>query len=135
MRAQLFVFVFLSFAVTIGAHHSLAESPMRAGIGDALGDFAKPIIDFAKSTMVKYEMSSLAKTIQAKAYGKNIIPTPENFRQYVRDSMQSSRDPSLDLWDMPYKFERKGKLGVIVSYGPDKKKGTSDDIRHEVDLP
>lgn len=96
---------------------------------------SNPLIDYAKSTLTKYEISTMARFVSYNAIGKNRVPTPQNFAKYLRETMQSSRDPSLDYWDKPYLFERRGKKCTIMSLGPDKKRGTSDDIRQEFVLP
>lgn len=94
-----------------------------------------PLIDYAKAVMVQYEMSTMSRFITYNAIGKNIVPTSRNFTEYLRESMQSSRDPALDMWDEPYIFERDGRDCAVVSKGPDKKRGTEDDIRVEFQLP
>jgi hypothetical protein len=121
--------------ITLLSQNRGSGLPIQAGLMDSVEEMFAPFFDGLKTTMVKYEMSSMARTISAKAFGKNIIPTPGNFRQYLRDSMTSSKDASLDMWGTPYSFDRKGKAGYIISAGPDKKKGTADDLRQEVSLP
>ena len=94
-----------------------------------------PIIDYAKVVMTNYEVSTMARFMVYNAIGKGRSPTPANFSKYLREMMQASRDPAMDYWEKPYLFERKGKHCVIISTGPDKKRGTADDIRYEFDLP
>lgn len=96
---------------------------------------SNPLIDYAKTTMTSYEISTMARFIVYNSVGKNKVPTPRGFSDYLRESMQSSRDPSLDYWDKPYLFERRGKRCAILSMGPDMKKGTADDIRYDFELP
>lgn len=128
-----------SFGFMLG--HTSAPLPAeiqyeaRAGLIEYVEDQMKPVINYFKIILTKHEMSTMARSITVKAIGKGIVPTPANFRQYIRDSMQSSRDPSLDQWNTPYAFERKGKQGLIVCLGPDKKRGTPDDIVYQVTLP
>jgi hypothetical protein len=94
-----------------------------------------PLIDYAKVAMTQYEISTISRFIVYNAVGKNKVPTPQNFRQYLRETMQSSRDPSLDYWDQPYILLRKGKTFTVISSGPDKKRGTADDIKQEISVP
>jgi len=139
------IFVFLMDAKSFGILNFLSSSkqmnigPVRADLSEVIGNelskLLSPFSNYIKTILVTYELSTMARTIEVKAIGKNIFPTPENFPQYLRDTMQSSRDPSLDLWGTPYVFERRGKVGIITSCGPDKQRGTSDDIRQELQLP
>jgi hypothetical protein len=96
---------------------------------------SNPLIDYAKVALTQYEISTISRFVVYNAIGKNKVPTPQNFRQYLRETMQSSRDPSLDYWDQPYIMQRKGKTVIILSSGPDKKRGTADDIKQEFSLP
>lgn len=96
---------------------------------------SNPLIDYAKSTMTQYEISTMARFMIYNAIGKNRVPTPQNFSKYLQETMQSSRNPSLDFWDKPYLLERRGRKFAIISTGPDKKRGTTDDIRYDFELP
>ena len=136
-RYQSIQLAILLFALTVSSvsRSNTDSTVMKAGLIEMAESYAAPLINFAKTILVKYELSAMARTITVKAIGKNIVPTPATFRQYLRETMQSSRDPSLDMWDTPYVFQRKGKIGIITSCGPDKKCGTADDLLTKVDLP
>lgn len=111
------------------------SEPLLAGITKMAEESAAPLLNFFKVHLTRYELSGLVQAISAKAMTSRSIPSAQNFQQYVRDTMQSSRDPSLDYWKTPYAFQRNGKIGAVFSAGPDRRYGTADDIRQEFELP
>ena len=133
----------LALAGSAGAHaaDTPADSPAAPILQSLIKmaeQYAIPMIDFFKVQLTRHELSGLAQVVSAKAMTQRAsIPTPQTFPQYVRDNMQASpsRDPSLDHWKTPYAFQRNGQIGVIFSAGPDRRYGTPDDIRHEIQLP
>jgi|GEM_PF-5384595 len=67
-------------------------------------------------------------------------PTEEEYSELVAENFNRDRNDSLlssvlvDVWGEPYNYFRQGSGFVIVSMGPDKKPGTTDDmilLRHK----
>lgn len=61
-------------------------------------------------------------------------PTEEEFAELVAENYRKNRDDALDseglvdMWGQPYNYFRQGSGFLIISMGPDKKAGTTDDI-------
>lgn len=69
-------------------------------------------------------------------------PKPEKFAVYLRKNMRTVnsvvRDTSKDLWGQDYKlvYDRNRRQLIVMSAGPDRTLGNSDDIRgqHPIDI-
>ena len=49
--------------------------------------------------------------------------------QLVQDKEIDSASKTTDPWDQPYKIVCDGDDTIVISFGPDKKEGSQDDIR------
>ena len=86
------------------------------------------ITDTVKVVMVRYELSQLAQGYDRDAILEMPVPKPgepEAFSEWVRKSMSArgGRDPALDLWEVPYRFDWSSGSKVMRSQGPDLQPG------------
>jgi len=111
--------------------------PLIVTAGGTITAFSEsnPIVNYAKSTMVSYEITTMSRFVIYKAIGKGIVPNEYNFSEYLRNTMESSRDASLDLWESPYVLKTNGQNFTIISAGPDKILKTDDDISNTFLMP
>ncbi len=90
-----------------------------------------PLVDMPKITGTREAVSQLVETLRKdeRAHG---LPSPEDFPDYVRKSLQTKggdgADPSRDLWGTPYRLESDAKNYTVRSAGPDREYDTDDDI-------
>lgn len=67
-----------------------------------------------------------------RAMHGNECPTVERLRQ--EKELSATSDPN-DPWGEPYKIQCDDDSTTAISFGPDKKEGTQDDIRFPNDQP
>jgi hypothetical protein len=55
------------------------------------------------------------------------LPEPQTFQRWIRSRL--GEEATLDPWGSPYYMERERSMITIGSPGPDRRRGTDDDIR------
>ena len=109
-------FVSLLFTILAG----LVMVPLFVG---GVHGYQKAQIDIATSSTRTIESA-------AELYRISNPTTCPTVTQLKADGDLSSSSSTTDPWGMPYEIECTGSTITVTSYGPDKTKGTSDDVRY-----
>ncbi len=80
-------------------------------------------------------LSSLGRRVTEEMLASNRVP--RNWPEFISANFQLDGRPmkDRDFWDTPLQFQVTPKEIRLISAGPDKKHGTSDDIRRDVSRP
>jgi hypothetical protein len=85
-----------------------------------------------QSTVVLFEMNGIARSLYIDAVTDADLPDRRDLRDYLRLNQvrrgADARDPGRDPWGNPYEIYRGDQWFELVSAGPDKVPGTSDDL-------
>lgn len=77
------------------------------------------------------EMRVIARELRQRGLGFHPLPQPREFARYLERARYIPRG-SLDPWDSPYLLTVTRDSIIVGSLGPDKQRGTEDDLRHAV---
>ncbi len=102
---------------------------MIGGVGAAVGGgnaIIDPILNTVRSFVATYELNIIRDRMISENEGFGQFPEPgddEALKEFIYETMKHSergRDPSLDPWDEPYRFDEggSGDWYVLSSTGP-----------------
>jgi general secretion pathway protein G len=100
-------------------------------LGLIAGGVAVAVLPRLKEAQIKttrtseMELRRAAETWRG-AHASDQCPTPEMLRQ---EKAIDTASKITDAWDDPFKIQCEDDETIVVSWGPDKKEGTQDDIR------
>lgn len=89
---------------------------------------------------VQIEMSNICKVIHLYSIdGSQPSTDPNEFAEFVKKNIKAqtkdiNRDFSKDMWGSQYRLQLVGNIATVLSAGPDKQFGTSDDLRSSTEL-
>ena len=118
-----------------------------AATGKAAPELTTHVVGTVKALLVKAEMAQIASSMERDAVAGLGLPKAGNLpslQNWLRSNMTAhgGRDPTLDLWDQPYRFEKMNDIMILASQGPDKApgdcagpNGADDDLCEAVKLP
>jgi hypothetical protein len=75
------------------------------------------------------EMREIARELRRRGLSFHPLPQPREFSRFLDEHLYIRRG-SLDPWETPYYLTITGDSIVIGSAGPDRERGTEDDLRH-----
>lgn len=110
---------------------------MLAGAAKEGMEKMQPVVDYTTQVAVQAEMNTLSRMILLDHTVDGETPSPEQFPDWVRKSMQTKgdRDPAKDMWGQDYRIEyENGGIVIIRSAGKDKQYKTDDDLKAQVRL-
>lgn len=79
--------------------------------------------------MALQEMRGIARELRRRGLAFHPLPQPREFSRFLEQQRYIQRG-SLDPWETPYFLTITGDSIVIGSAGPDRERGTADDLRH-----
>ncbi len=104
-----------------------------AGVGatqkDKIEVAGDQIVDMVKVVATKHELTTIRTAIMNENAAGNLDEVRNDFPAFVkRISHSDNKDVSLDFWDQPYRYREDKNTIYLSSYGPDKERGSDDDI-------
>ena len=103
--------------------------------GGAIKDRVASAMGVADKVVTRQRMTAIldAATLAGAAGDSVDLSSQATFRNFVRHAVRvknnSKADASLDQWGTPLKAELRGPMLALTSAGPDKKFGTTDDLK------
>jgi hypothetical protein len=125
----MFKFFFIALVIVLAVTTIPAiRNRVMPPVSRALGPTGEKIATPAKRWKAENGAKTLLRELQAEATAGRPMPAPKEFAQWA---VRELRDPEAgtDPWGSPY-FLKPGKGATVIvgSPGPDRKKGTEDDI-------
>lgn len=102
----------------------LISPPLRA----RAAPLVRPIADPFFSWTTRDRVDRLAFEVGREAARRGEEPTPWDFQRVLRRMYGSRHDARLDPWGTPYSLRSAGGRFRVLSAGPDRRRGTADDI-------
>lgn len=110
-------------------------APRVAPIWEVVVQEARPAVELGfapfKRWLAQHEMRTIAIELRRRGLTYQSIPHPREFSRFLERSRFSSRG-ALDPWGTPYTLTLTRDSIVVNSAGPDRERGTEDDLRHAV---
>jgi hypothetical protein len=89
--------------------------------------YIQPALDPAYEMMARTRLKDIAKSMEAQAAVGRALPTEKTIGAFLKERYATS-DAAVDPWGTPYFVKPKHDRVIVASAGPDRKKGTADDI-------
>lgn len=118
MKRLLFFAAFLAVVWYFGTH------------GQSLKDFVLSPVNMVKGTSSGVELHNIRKALIIYHKVHDSCLAPSQFTEYLKQEFRSVvKDPTLDPWERPYRYSLIAGGFQIESSGPDRRFGTTDDLR------
>lgn len=93
-----------------------------AGVAKTAPGVTDRVLTTFRSVAVRHEIGTIARLLENGLTLGTSVPRPgdpQGFATFIRENMSArgGRDPSLDLWETPYRLEGTAKNLVVVSCG------------------
>jgi hypothetical protein len=85
-------------------------------------------LDPAYRWLAVQEMRRIGTELRRREMMLQALPSPREFQSFLAKQIYAQR-AGLDPWGTPYSLQITRDSIVIISAGPDKERGTTDDIR------
>jgi hypothetical protein len=92
-----------------------------------LGPWGMKLVQPSQEGAARTKAQHLLRMLIVDLRQGRALPDPQNFDHWVR-SRTDEADPTLDPWGSLYYYERRDNRIVVGSPGPDRRRGTADDI-------
>ncbi|SRR5512138_2792451 len=127
MKWLLVILIVIGFAWSVPAGRERIQSALRPA-GERLG----PVLDWAlnptRRAGVRRETDFILRAIENERQMGRGFPDPNGFHEWVGSSVDALND-GLDPWGQPYYLEVSRQTVTVGSAGPDRTRGTGDDVR------
>ena len=98
------------------------------------GKLGETAINLAKVAVADHELSTIRTAVASEHASGDMREVKSDFSAFVRRIAKSDvRDPAEDPWGQPYAFRVRARRYDVLSFGPDAREGTDDDIVVGVD--
>jgi hypothetical protein len=101
---------------------------------EKLGPVGERLLAPAKRYQARSELDFLVKQMKMDRDEARPLPDARTFPQWIQRKRPSGGDEN-DPWDTPYYLIPASDGLSVVSAGPDRQRGTEDDIRESLPLP
>jgi len=110
-------------------------APRVAPVWEYLVREVRPAVELAfvpfQRWLAEHELRAIAIELRRRGLTFQSIPHPREFSKFLERSRFSSRG-ALDPWGTPYTLTLTRDSIIVGSAGPDRERGTEDDLRHAV---
>lgn len=127
MKWLIVILILIGFAWSVPAGRERIEAVL-----EPVGEQLAPALDWAlnptRRAGVKRELDFILRAIENERQMGRPVPDPNTFHEWVGSSVDALND-GLDPWGQPYYLELSRATVTVVSAGPDRERGTDDDVR------
>lgn len=103
----------------------------------SLRERARPQIEYVLSPIYRWEarnrVNEIYRVLERERAQGAPLPTPRDFRRFLEQ--REGPRAALDPWNEPFFLESGRRTFRIGSAGPDRQRGTVDDIFSKVEIP
>ena len=133
----MFKFIIVT-VILIGAAFGI--EPIRAKITpplvplfEMMGPVGDKLSNPAKRMAARNEAGMILRKISEEYQLKRTLPSPLGFQTWIKLNVRAGiKAAGLDPWGLPYYFIRENRQITVGSNGPDKTRGSDDDVRVSV---
>ena len=127
MKGLLVILILLGFAWSVPAGRERIQ-----GVLQPVAERLDPVLDWAlnptRRAGVRRELDFIMRAIETHRQTGRGFPNPATFSEWVASSVDAVHD-GLDPWGQPYTLEVSRETVTVISAGPDRVRGTADDVR------
>ncbi len=127
MKRLIVILILIGFAWSVPAGRERIRSALQP-VGERLG----PVLDWAlnptRRAGVKRELDFILRAIENERQMGRPLPDQNAFPAWVGSNVDALND-GLDPWGQPYYLELARTTFTVVSAGPDRMRGTGDDVK------
>ncbi|HEX7089840.1 MAG TPA: hypothetical protein VF192_06870 [Longimicrobiales bacterium] len=116
--------------MTVPALRAWARPHLEPAFGDVMdwwGAHLRPLVDPALRWSARNELRSVVRSLKEASQIGQPLPNPSEFRAYVTQRHLSGRGGN-DPWGTPYYLVVTEDSLIGGSAGPDRERGTADDV-------
>ncbi|HEU5208130.1 MAG TPA: hypothetical protein VFU06_01860 [Longimicrobiales bacterium] len=127
MKWLLVILIVLGFAWSVPAGRERIRDVLQP-----VGEQLEPVLNWALDPMrragARRELDFILRAIENERQMGRPFPNPATFHEWVGSSVDALND-GLDPWGQPYTLEVSRQTATVVSAGPDRTRGTADDVK------